>query len=144
MLRKDLNYLALTEGAISKIKWECRRNGRPYIGPRARYVCNPLGGVPNEWCQLIWIQIKKYPQCQKAGISTSRWHMKYAHGISLPHIARIWEHEIKPTSTIQCKEIKLRNGEIRAVRIPRAEIYSQLQPILRQHLAECMPKQKWD
>ena len=97
MIRKDINYIATQTVRVSRAQWEQRKQ-RTHITEKLPFMseANGLRGVPNSFCQLINSQVKPCQLCCEKGTISSAWHMKYAHGIPVIHINKIWEEEILP------------------------------------------------
>jgi len=59
-------------------------------------------------------------------VISSAWHMKYAHGIPIVHINRIWKDEILPIT----EDISSNKNEITKL----------LQPVIQKHLDHCQER----
>ncbi len=81
-----------------------------------------LRGVPNSWCRLINTQVTRCPECTGSWKMCTSWHMKYAHGIEIRNVRKVWREEI-------CKITRLSREEI-----SRERIQEMLSPILEEHL----------
>ena len=104
MIRINMMTLAEEERRVAEDKWNARKKGMLSFSHLSRRENNPLRGVPNIWCDLINTQVKPCPICKKKGVVTNRWHLKYHHQISLPHINKIWREQICPITEIRYKE----------------------------------------
>jgi hypothetical protein len=136
MVEIDLEELILKNEAINKEKWEARKSKLAYFAGETEPKTNTLRGVPGIWSDLIRTQVRTCTGCNIPGIVTSRWHLKYKHGFSLPHINRVWEKEIKPVSSLKYRKIWLPNGEEKSVLIPRREVSEKLIPVIENRLSE--------
>ena len=94
MLRMDLIQRADQEVLISNQKWEHRLKGEVCQRLYTKPIKNALRGVPNKWCELVNTMVKPCLKCNKKGVVTDRWHLKYYHNEELPHINKIWREEI--------------------------------------------------
>jgi len=121
MIRKDINSLAAQTVRVSRLQWEQRKQYEQINErlPNMQQI-NGLRGVPNKFCELINSQVKPCQLCLKKGVISSAWHMKYAHGVPILHINRIWKDEILPIT----EDISLN----------RSKINKLLEPMIQKHL----------
>ena len=136
MIRINMMTLAEEERRVAEDKWNARKKGMLSFSHLSRRENNPLRGVPNIWCDLINTQVKPCPICKKKGVVTNRWHLKYHHQISLPHINKIWREQICPITEIRYKEVTNKWGQTEVKKIKRREIAEKIQNIVKQHLLD--------
>jgi hypothetical protein len=136
MIRKDLMHLANEEQKVAEEKWEARKEGKLSYASLPPGRPNALRGVPNTWCELINTQVKPCPLCNEKGKVTNRWHLKYYHQITLPHVNKIWREEIVPITKVKYREKTDRYGRVREEIIPRDEIKEKVGPVIEKHLQD--------
>jgi hypothetical protein len=136
MLRKDLMYLADEEKKVAEEKWMARKEGNLSFASMPPGKTNALRGVPNTWCELINTQVKLCPTCNEKGKVTNRWHLKYYHHITLPHVNKIWREEIIPITKVKYREKTDRYGRIWEEIISRNEIKEKISPFIEKHLQD--------
>ena len=101
--------------------------------PLERGTVNLIRAMPNSFCTLINTGYRPCPKCKKKGDITSRWHLKYAHGITLLLSTTAWRETLKPISSTKKSSVVI-NGKIREKVIPRSEVRNNLIPILNHEL----------
>ncbi len=77
-----------------------------------------MKGLPNIWCQLLNMNCKPCPICNKKGIITSIYHLKEDHKMNIRSPMEIW-NELTPVATSGDK---------------RHAIKSKTTPIIEAHL----------
>ena len=113
MIGKHLEEVAMKTSKSSRSKWEARRDyGTIPINVPSKSV-NKLRAVPNSWCRLVNTMVQPCPSCNVKGVVCDRWHLKYTHNLSLPHVNRIWREEIVPESIATDKGLPRRRIKIR-------------------------------
>jgi hypothetical protein len=123
MTGSDLEAAAKNVVNECKKQWEQRKE-RTIVSTkrRLRKKTNLLRGVPKSWCRLLNTQVTACPKCRGPKRICTSWHMKYAHGIEIKHIKKIWKEDI-------CKITRLNKKKM-----PRKRIQEVLEPILQKHL----------
>ena len=130
MMRKDLDLMAKEEAIINEQKWQCRKDRIEYRGNIKKRPLNSLRGVPANWSELINSVTKQCPKCKHLKKVTNRWHLKYYHGIELPHINGIWRRNICPVTVGTNEEDDLRCS----TKPSRKKIRAELEPVIKKHL----------
>jgi len=126
MIGKNLSDIADETFSSSQIKWEARKSYQTPKWERDSRCINKLRAVPNSWCRLINTMSRPCPKCKKNRIICNRWHLKYAHCITLPHINKIWREEIIPQATARDKDKPKKRHLIR----------EKLEIIIAKHLSD--------
>ena len=119
----DLEAIARNVVEECKKQWEERKK-KVGVSTKKRLQKKPnlLRGVPNTWCKLLDTQVALCPKCTRPRKLLTSWHIKYAHGIEVRNVKRIWREEI-------CKFTRLKKETI-----TREEIEKKVGPIIQQHL----------
>ena len=126
MIACDLPEIAQNVVHECKRQWQERKNHRNIrIKKRLKKKNNLLRGVPNTWCKLInnvvKTQIKPCPKCKQPGKVCNSWHLKYAHGIELKPLNKIWKEDICSITNKKKKK-------------PRREIIKKMNIIIEKYL----------
>jgi hypothetical protein len=119
----DLEVVAKNVVEECKKQWEQRKKKEEVsTKKRLQKKVNLLRGVPNTWCTLLDTQVALCPKCTRPRRLFTSWHMKYAHGVEVRNVKKVWRDEI-------CKFTRLKKDTI-----TRKEIEEKVGPIIQKHL----------
>ena len=123
MTGSDLEVVAKNVVEECKKQWEQRKKKEEVSTKRRlQKKVNLLRGVPNTWCRLLDTQVALCPKCTRPTRLFTSWHMKYAHGVEIRNVKKVWRDEI-------CKFTRLKKETI-----TRKEIEEKVGPIIQKHL----------